>query len=587
MAEFKTKLVLKAVDKVSSPLKSIKGNFGSLDKAVMKTSNRFALLKQKAEASNKGLRKLGKGMMSVGKAATLGITAPVVAGVAAGIKSFADFDNEIRGVKTLLDDDSFKSSGKTLGDGFNKMKKDIRVLSRESTSSMSQLTKSLFDTVSAGVDASKAVEVVGASSRLATAGLTDVSIATNGMTTAMNVWGTQAGTATEISEKFFIAQKFGKTTIEELSTDLGKVAPLAKAAGISFGQTLSAVSAVTTQGVKTNQAFTSMKAVLANVIKPTAEASEAAKLLGIQFDSEALRKKGFTVFMKEIIDRSKAIGVKPAQAFEKLFGSVEALNFAMAIGSNEGFKKYGDTLTAVTDKTGRATTFSKAYEEQSKSLTNKTIMMKNNFMDLARSVCETLAPMLTWLADTMANVFEWFRQHPKIATFAAVVVGLTAALVPLLIPLGWLFASWPLIAAGLGAITLGFGAFAAGVWAVMAPILLVVGIVTAAGSAIALLADGIAHLMGFDLGVFSTFADIGGGIADFFTGGDDTNAKDKKINTFGGAKNIDTAGSQITKKNQVEVKFSNLPAGTKIKTDRNLGNDININSGLQGAMVTQ
>jgi TP901 family phage tail tape measure protein len=590
MGEFKSKLVIRATDKVSGPLKSIKKNFKSLDSAVSKTSNRFALLKQKAESSNKGLRKLGRGMMSVGKAATIGITAPVVAGVAAGVKAFSDFDNEIRGVKTLMDESSFK--GSTLDEGFAKMKKDVRALSRESTSSMSQINKALFDTVSAGVPAGKAVQFVGAASKLATAGLTDVSEATNGMTTAMNVWGDEAGNATQIAEKFFVAQKFGKTTISELTKDLGKVAPLAKAAGISFDQTLASVSAATTQGIKTNEAFTSMKAVLSNVIKPTDDAKKAAKALGIEFNSGALQKKGFTKFTQDIITNSKRIGIKPSQAFEKLFGSVEALNFAMAVGSKAGFAKYKETLDVVSDKTKRADTFSAAYEEQVKSLQNQSIIFKNNLLDLARSIGAKLAPALTKTMEVLGGVFNWFRQHPTIATFVGVIVGLTAAFVPLLIPFGWLLANWPMISAGFASMKLGLFGMASGAWAFLAPILLVIAKVALIGAAIAgvvtlmaMVIDTIALFAGFDLGLFDSLANFGKSALSFIGLGDDE--PEKKAGALGGNKNIQTGGAGVTKTNKMQIDFSNLPAGTKIKTDRNISNDININTGLQAGLVTQ
>jgi hypothetical protein len=37
-----------------------------------------------------------------------------------------------------------------------------------------------------------------------------------------------------ISDKLFATQKVGKTTIEELSKSIGRIAPLAKAAGLSL-----------------------------------------------------------------------------------------------------------------------------------------------------------------------------------------------------------------------------------------------------------------------------------------------------------------------------------------------------------------
>lgn len=54
------------------------------------------------EATSKKLGDVGSGFKDVGKALTLGITAPVVAGVAAAVKSYADLEQAVGGIETLF-----------------------------------------------------------------------------------------------------------------------------------------------------------------------------------------------------------------------------------------------------------------------------------------------------------------------------------------------------------------------------------------------------------------------------------------------------------------------------------------------------
>lgn len=54
------------------------------------------------EASSKKLGDVGDGFKNVGKALTLGITAPVIAGVTAAVKSYADLEQAVGGIETLF-----------------------------------------------------------------------------------------------------------------------------------------------------------------------------------------------------------------------------------------------------------------------------------------------------------------------------------------------------------------------------------------------------------------------------------------------------------------------------------------------------
>src|SRR5690606_34763922 len=126
------------------------------------------------------------------------------------------FDNQMRSVKTLLDSDSF-GPGSNLEAGFSQMQADLLKLNGNSPSSLPALTKALFDTVSAGIEAGKSVQFLTASNKLAVAGNTDVSTSTDGLTSAINAYKFSADEAEIVASKFFSAQKYGKTTIAELS----------------------------------------------------------------------------------------------------------------------------------------------------------------------------------------------------------------------------------------------------------------------------------------------------------------------------------------------------------------------------------
>ncbi len=132
--------------------------------------------------SVKGIQANLKKVAAVSGAAFVGLSA----GIAATVKQFAKFDNELTAVRTLLDESSF--STKSLDEGFEDLRSGLLAVGSEFPVSIEGLNKALFDTVSAGIEASKSVEFVAVAAKLGVAGLTDVSIATDGLTTATNAF---------------------------------------------------------------------------------------------------------------------------------------------------------------------------------------------------------------------------------------------------------------------------------------------------------------------------------------------------------------------------------------------------------------
>ncbi|MCK5608293.1 phage tail tape measure protein [Candidatus Pacearchaeota archaeon] len=307
-------------------------------------------------------------------------------------KDFIRFENEILSVKTLLDETSFGAKG--LEKGFKELKDGALDLAKVSTSSISELNKALFDTVSAGIDASKAVDVLTSANKLAVAGVTNISTATDGLTSAINAYGFSAEQADQVAAKFFTAQKRGKTTVEELSNSFGLVGASANAAGISFEEVLGSIAAVTTAGIKTNAAFTGLKAVIANIAKPSADAAAEAKKLGVQFDAAALRTLGLKGFLEQL---TKANGFTKDSVTE-LFGSVEAQNIIFSLAGTQA-KDFARNVKELSDEQKIATTFSDAYNTQNQSLESSMKRLSNTVDVLSIKLGEKLAPAIQAVVD--------------------------------------------------------------------------------------------------------------------------------------------------------------------------------------------
>lgn len=318
-----------------------------------KFDDEIGKLEKNADRSLSNVTKQAKiaGAALAATAAAIGISA---------FNEFAKFESDFSNVITLLDEGSFKA--KSLTEGIKGLKDGVLELSAKSGQSFDVLNKGLFDLISAGVDAESAIEALAASTNLAIAGATDTATAVDGITNALGAYKMEADQAQVVSEKFFTAQKFGKTTIEEIARGIGTVAASAKGAGISFDELLASTAAVTTSAIGQSEAFTGLKAAIGNINAPAKAAQEEAERLGISFDTASLRSKGLKGFLDEITNSAKFND----DSLKKLFGSQEALNFMLALtgSSAEGFNKI---LEENSDALQRSTTFNNALETQMSS----------------------------------------------------------------------------------------------------------------------------------------------------------------------------------------------------------------------------
>lgn len=395
-------------------------------------------------------KKLGKAFGNLDKefeksaktmATSFGVAfAGLSAGFALAVKESAEFEQQMTAVKTLLDETSFENVGLSLSEGFAQVEKDTLGVLSEVAIASDQATKSLFDLISAGIPASEATAALATAGKLAVAGQTDVATATDGLTSALNAYQLGADQAEVVSAKFFAAQKGGKTTISELASGFGKVGSAAAALGISFDDLLASVSTLTTAGIKTSEAYTGIKAVLAGVAKPTKEAAEEAEFLGIQFDAAAIKSKG----LKGFLDDLTASENFSEESVVKLFGSMEALNSILALTGNQA-ETYEKILANVSDETKAVGEFTDAYAVQSMTLAEQTQVLTNNIENLAVEIGDRLRPAIAKIVGFATSLIKkWGALDDstkdtiiQMGLVATAIVGAVAAVATLVVGLGF------------------------------------------------------------------------------------------------------------------------------------------------------
>lgn len=308
------------------------------------------------------------GLAAVGASTALG----VIAGI--GIQAFRAQNKAIAETSTLI-------SGTT--EELEALDAASKRFANTYGGSATRQVEAFYQAISAGVGGvTEATAFLETANKLAVAGVTDVATSVNLLTSAVNVYGQSGLTAEKASDVLFETVRAGKTTVDELNASFGRVLPVAFSAGVSFEETAAAVAALTTAGINTAEAVTGVRAILQQILKPSKEAADLAKELGIEFNVAGLQALGFADFMAEV--QQKTGGASDKLAI--LFSGAEALIPALALGGSVN-EKYTRTLRDMEEQTGQTQV---AFDKVSQSLEQRFSVQVSRAQTAAMALGEVL-----------------------------------------------------------------------------------------------------------------------------------------------------------------------------------------------------
>ena len=370
------------------------------------------------KAAQTKLKNFSRSVTAAGKK-LLGISAIMAMPFIGGATVFADFEQQMANVSTMLDEPA--KYMEAYNDG-------IRKMSVEFGEGTDTLAKGLYDILSASIDPAMALDVLAVSAKAARAGLTDTGVAADAITTILNAYGLSADHAESVSDLLFKTVKKGKTTFAELAPSIGMVATTAASAGVDLEELGAAIATMTRNGVKTENAVTALNAIISTFLKPTDEAAAYAKKLGFEMSSAAIKSEGLEGIFKKI---SKL----PPDAVSKLFPNIRALRGVLpALRNMEGFS---DDVETMKNRAGATET---AFAKMSKTLTMAFNRLKQAGLLALSVIGEALADDLRKAESVFMRVISavttFIKQNKKLVVTAAKVIGIVALIGGGLLTLG-------------------------------------------------------------------------------------------------------------------------------------------------------
>lgn len=267
-----------------------------------------------------------------------GILATGAAAAAFAVNTAATFDQNFRGLTTLIE-----KPVEALG-GF---RQGILDYARGSTQSLDDIAGALNIAIGQGIDYTKSLDLIAIAEKAAVGNRATLGDATLALVSTLNAYGYSTDQTKRISDVFFKTIADGNITIADLSAGLSQITPQAASLGVPIEQIGAVLATLTAQGTPAAQAITQLSGVFNAFLKPSSEAQKLAESLGLQFDAAAVKSKGLSGALADVAKKTGG----SAEQMAILFGDVEGFRAALALTTTQS-GKFALELEAMKNATG-------------------------------------------------------------------------------------------------------------------------------------------------------------------------------------------------------------------------------------------
>lgn len=369
----------------------VRATVNAANRALETTRSRFSQLRKSISNSQEALNKYVGGMAQM----RMGIS--IINGLITPAKDFA---TTMANVSTMVDD--------TAGT-MDFFRESILDMTKTIPQTADQLGAGLYQVLSAGIsDSADAMMVLEISAKAATAGLSTTEVAVDAITTVINAYGFEAQSASKISDIMFTTVKRGKTTFEALATGVGRVATVAATAGVDIENLFSAVASLTKAGLTTDEAITALRQTMLAYIKPTDQAKDAAKAIGLELSANALQSRGLAGAMQDLAIASE----NDSEVLAEMFPNVRALvgTLGLARGQAVSFNEDLVAMQSATEGAGAATV---AFDKINNTSASDLQRYENQVMAVKIAMGDNFLPVLLDTLGPMTKMLEVYQDLPE------------------------------------------------------------------------------------------------------------------------------------------------------------------------------
>ena len=431
----------------------ITGDASSLSKAVDSANSKIKSLH--SSINDKGgtaglaeigsqVQKIGDKFTKLGKAYTVGVTAPIVAGSTSAVKKFAEVDKTMQLTNATMGNSEAEA---------RKLDKAMKDAASSSVFGMDDAAGATLNFARAGLDASEAAAALAPAMNLAAGEGGNLDTVSAGLVATINGFGGTFDETSKYADVFANACNNSALDIDSLSSAMSVAAPIFSAAGYEVNDAALYMGVMANAGIEANTAANSLKTGMARLVAPSKQGAEWMDKLGISITNADGTMKDSVQVQKELHDAFSGLSdSEKVAAASAIFGKNQMSNWLALI---ETAPEDVSQLSKELEKEG---TTAEMAEAMMSGFGGSLEKLKSSIDVAATSFGEALAPAISKVADKVQSVVDWFNQldpaqQQQIANIALVV----AAIGPLLIVIGKITSGVGGVISAMGSLGTTFG----------------------------------------------------------------------------------------------------------------------------------
>ncbi|MCL9970347.1 phage tail tape measure protein [Anoxybacillus kestanbolensis] len=436
--------LLIAYNKATAEMKETEAQLRQLNQTIEQQATAWGQLQTKLNETGQRLQDVGNNLQSSGAqiAASFGVASAAISGaLGVSVKKSMDFEAQLSRVGAI--------AGATPNE-LEKLKQAALDLGSSTSKSATEVAQGMEIMGAMGYNTNQILAAMPGIIAAAEASGEDMALVADTVSSALNAFGLEAGEASRVADVLAQAANDSAAGVQDMQYTFKYAAPIAKTLGISLEELAAATEIMANNGIRGEQAGTTLRGALIRLSDPPKEAREALASLGIQVTDAQGRMLPFGDIIGQLSEKTKNMSnAQKLAALSTIFGTEAASGMLTVIEA--GLQKL-DSLTKSLQNSSGA---SKEAAEKMKDNLKGALEELGGAIETAQiSIGDALAPAIRIVAEALQSLFNAFNSLPAgLQQFIAIGAAISAVLLGIVASIG-------IVLSIIGTAMQGFGALA-------------------------------------------------------------------------------------------------------------------------------
>jgi len=302
--------------------------------------------------------------------------------------------------------------------GLKMVEQGMLAVSTQTATSSKDIESGMYMIESAGFHGAQGLDVLKAAAEGAKVGNAQLGDVANVVTSALNAYHEPASRAVSVTDQLVATVASGKMHMQDLTTAMASVLPVAASYGVSLSQVGGALATMTMQGMTARRSSTDLAFLLRGLAAPGATAQKAMQGVGLsaqQLSSDLSTKglAGTLQIVEAAIAKNTHSSYAAREAMLAITGGATGLTTALMLtGKHES--TFTDNTKAVGDAARHAGKDVQGWGDVTKDTAFKLDQAKTAVENTGTAVGMALLPAVTKILGPLADFASWISRS-KIA----------------------------------------------------------------------------------------------------------------------------------------------------------------------------